>query len=209
MTPPAPNPITGTDIAFSGVTDDEMTITVSNVSDAGGSTPVEYLFTGVTGAGVPSSSWQTSNVYNPTGLTKDTTYGWTVTTRDSVPNAGSASAEFQQATTGVCGDGVTDSDETCDDGAGAPLACTYGDSPPLTQVCNATCDGNTDCTSPEFCGDGVLQAGQSEECDDGNTTPGDGCSATCTTEAVSPPVLTNGGGGSGGLLPNDSGLIPN
>jgi len=32
------------------------------------------------------------------------------------------------------------------------------------------------------CGDGVLQAG--EECDDGNTADGDGCSATCTTEAV-------------------------
>ncbi len=32
------------------------------------------------------------------------------------------------------------------------------------------------------CGDGVLQA-IGEECDDKNTTPGDGCSATCTVEA--------------------------
>ena len=31
------------------------------------------------------------------------------------------------------------------------------------------------------CGDGVLQA-IGEECDDKNTTPGDGCSATCTVE---------------------------
>jgi cysteine-rich repeat protein len=31
------------------------------------------------------------------------------------------------------------------------------------------------------CGDGVVEG--SEQCDDGNTTSGDGCSATCTTEA--------------------------
>lgn len=31
------------------------------------------------------------------------------------------------------------------------------------------------------CGDGVLGAG--EECDDGNTAPGDGCSTTCTVES--------------------------
>jgi len=37
------------------------------------------------------------------------------------------------------------------------------------------------------CGDGVVDDG--EQCDDGNTTPGDGCSATCTVE------ITAGGGG--------------
>ena len=39
--------------------------------------------------------------------------------------------------------------------------------------------GSETCLS-HFCGDGVLDAG--EECDDGNTVNGDGCSATCTTE---------------------------
>jgi cysteine-rich repeat protein len=43
------------------------------------------------------------------------------------------------------------------------------------------------------CGNGVLQSG--EECDDGNTVSGDGCSSTCTTEAVTPPVTPPGGGG--------------
>ena len=33
---------------------------------------------------------------------------------------------------------------------------------------------------PLVCGDGELDAG--ETCDDGNTTPGDGCSAGCQTE---------------------------
>ena len=36
------------------------------------------------------------------------------------------------------------------------------------------------------CGDGVVEG--SEQCDDGNTTSGDGCSATCTSE----PVCGNG-----------------
>lgn len=45
------------------------------------------------------------------------------------------------------------------------------------------------CVLP-FCGDGKLDPG--EECDDGNTTDGDGCSAVCTNECVPvdrPPVI--------------------
>jgi cysteine-rich repeat protein len=34
----------------------------------------------------------------------------------------------------------------------------------------------------DICGDGIV--GASESCDDGNTTPGDGCSATCQLEPV-------------------------
>ncbi len=37
------------------------------------------------------------------------------------------------------------------------------------------------CLPPGVCGDG--KAGLGESCDDGNTTPGDGCSATCQIEA--------------------------
>ncbi|MFP2912874.1 Ig-like domain-containing protein, partial [Pyxidicoccus sp. 3LFB2] len=55
------------------------------------------------------------------------------------------------------------------------------------------------------CGDGV-QAG-SEACDDGNTTPGDGCSATCTVELPdstppAAPVIT--GPTQGAVLSNPS-----
>jgi cysteine-rich repeat protein len=32
------------------------------------------------------------------------------------------------------------------------------------------------------CGDGILQSGCNEECDDGNNVSGDGCSATCQLE---------------------------
>ena len=37
-----------------------------------------------------------------------------------------------------------------------------------------------------YCGDGTLD--ESEECDDGNTEDGDGCSASCLLEEVIPPV---------------------
>jgi len=59
----------------------------------------------------------------------------------------------------VCGDGVQEGIEGCDDGNTAP-----GDG------CDESC-------ILEVCGNGVLQDG--EECDDGNTAPGDGCDGGC------------------------------
>jgi len=44
------------------------------------------------------------------------------------------------------------------------------------------------------CGDGVVQASKNEACDDGNTTAGDGCSATCTIEPLA-SFSFNGGAG--------------
>src|SRR5690242_18073018 len=46
---------------------------------------------------------------------------------------------------------------------------------------------------PATCGNGQIDPG--EQCDDGNTTSGDGCSATCQTE----PTMGGGGGGGGGM----------
>ena len=45
---------------------------------------------------------------------------------------------------------------------------------------------------PPVCGDGNLDAG--EQCDDGNTVNGDGCSANCTTETPPPPPPSCGDG---------------
>ena len=41
----------------------------------------------------------------------------------------------------------------------------------------------TICNPVLFCGDGIVNT-PDEECDDGNATPGDGCSATCNQEAL-------------------------
>ena len=59
----------------------------------------------------------------------------------------------------VCGNSVTESAETCDDGN-----TEDGDG------CSALCQ-------LEVCGDGIMQAGAGEACDDGNATDGDGCTA--------------------------------
>ena len=45
----------------------------------------------------------------------------------------------------------------------------------------------TNCVVIDYCGDGKLDVQQGEECDDGNNTGGDGCSATCQDEPTPPP----------------------
>ncbi|MCB9753846.1 MAG: DUF4215 domain-containing protein [Myxococcales bacterium] len=67
-----------------------------------------------------------------------------------------------EVTTGsepVCGDGVIEGDEACDEGGSSPR-----------------CDD--DCTLPA-CGDGLLNALAGEACDDGNDIDDDACSNTC------------------------------
>ncbi|WP_426750412.1 DUF4215 domain-containing protein [Myxococcus sp. Y35] len=67
----------------------------------------------------------------------------------------------------LCGNGVIDLGEACDDGVNNNGA--YGG-------CTRTCQ-----LAPR-CGDTVVQEHEGEECDDGNTTSRDGCSETCRLE---------------------------
>lgn len=75
----------------------------------------------------------------------------------------------------ICGNGVVESGEECEDGN-----TTDGDG------CSSSClreGGDVIGT----CGDGVLDrssAGAGEDCDDGNTADGDGCSALCLNEGA-------------------------
>ena len=61
----------------------------------------------------------------------------------------------------VCGNGIVETGEDCDDGNTAS-----GDG------CSASCESE----SGPVCGNGAVEG--TEECDDGNTANGDGCSAT-------------------------------
>jgi cysteine-rich repeat protein len=66
--------------------------------------------------------------------------------------------------TAVCGDGVKDDGEECDDGN---VVAHDG--------CSATCT-----IEVPVCGNGYVEAG--ETCDDGNLVNGDGCSSACACE---------------------------
>jgi cysteine-rich repeat protein len=77
----------------------------------------------------------------------------------------------------VCGDGIRDSIEVCDDGnASAGDGCS-GDCQVVEPGYRCTVPGMR-CTPT--CGDGMVKG--SETCDDGNRDEGDGCSRFCLTE---------------------------
>jgi cysteine-rich repeat protein len=128
----------------------------------------------------------------------------------------------------MCGNGVVEGDETCDDGNamggdGCSVVCMF------EAVCGdmqvgpgETCDdGNMmagDGCGPtcllEGCGDGVKQG--RETCDDGNTVGGDGCSDQCVLDYLHVFVTKTGYSGAlGGVLGADmvcqkeaEGLLP-
>jgi cysteine-rich repeat protein len=75
------------------------------------------------------------------------------------------SAAACQTPQAVCGDGIVEAGEVCDDGN-----TTSGDG------CSA------DCQSDETCGNGIIDAIKGEVCDDGNVFAHDGCDSTCAPE---------------------------
>ena len=111
------------------------------------------------------------------------------------PDTGRMDAGPRDARVPVCGDGIFDPMEQCDDGNTTPgdgcdgmcrreMYCGDGNVD-SDEVCddgnNRSGDGcRSDCRSNETCGNGVRDVVTGERCDDGNTTDGDGCSADCT-----------------------------
>jgi cysteine-rich repeat protein len=95
---------------------------------------------------------------------------WTCTSDQEivpeVPGTGRVIKLVLRDRVGVCGDGIAQLGEACDDGNTADC-----------DGCSATCGLETGC------GDGVRCG--AEACDDGNTASCDGCSATCAVEAGS------------------------
>ncbi|MFA6098649.1 MAG: DUF4215 domain-containing protein [Patescibacteria group bacterium] len=97
----------------------------------------------------------------------------------------------------TCGNDITETPEECD---GNSQSCTTAQGYAGSQNCNmpirdaftitsavqSYCTWNP-CITQEFCGDNTING--TEQCDDGNTVDGDGCSAACTTEAPTCPNL--------------------
>jgi cysteine-rich repeat protein len=94
------------------------------------------------------------------------------------------------AAAAVCGDGLVEGFEECDDhgaasGDGCSAVC-------MKELCGdgivqaglgEQCDGpgcKPDCSGASSCGDGKLDPG--EACDDGNLAPNDGCGSSCELE---------------------------
>jgi len=91
----------------------------------------------------------------------------------------------------ICGDGLVDFTEQCD---------VPGETGEYSEtIVGRQCD--VDCTFGPYCGDGILQSTFGEECDDGNNTDNDFCSATCKVENAG----FGGGGRSGGGGGNSGG----
>ncbi len=90
----------------------------------------------------------------------------------TVCRAAADQCDAAETCTGVSGtcpiDGSAPDGTVCNDAN----ACTFAD-----QCVVGVCSGNSN-----VCGDGTVQGGCGETCDDGNTDPGDGCSATCVLE---------------------------
>ncbi len=83
---------------------------------------------------------------------------------DGAPRVNGPAVDAGADETTICGNGVQEPTEACDDG---------------NLVDGDGCDSN--CT-PTGCGNGVVTAG--EACDDGNVAGGDCCDATCAYEAA-------------------------
>ena len=81
----------------------------------------------------------------------------------------------------ACGNGILEEGEVCDDGDTVTNVCDYGQTE--CTVCAADCTEQPGDTS--FCGDTSVDAANGEECDDGNTVDGDGCSSLCLVEVSS------------------------
>ena len=81
----------------------------------------------------------------------------------------------------VCGDGVVEGDEACDDGTTTGLGGCSSDCSLVEPGYNCPPTGGACLQHPSpSCGDGHRDPG--EQCDDGNMTSGDGCSEMCFVE---------------------------
>ncbi len=101
----------------------------------------------------------------------------------------------------TCGNGVVEpaNDEFCDDGNtattdGCDDSCLkeLGESCTASDECASTvCDtvGSNTCELVATCGNGVVEPGEGEACDDGAAADGDGCSSLCLLEEGSACTL--------------------
>lgn len=90
--------------------------------------------------------------------------------------------EGSRFVTAICGNGgAPESGESCEKENGGPWPALGCDAKTCLHVGTKVCSG--DAQQAGCCGNAKVEAG--EDCDDGNSAPGDGCSAKCLAEGSS------------------------
>jgi len=107
----------------------------------------------------------------------------------------------------LCGNGMLDLGEQCDDGNEDNCdACQNNCQPHVLECGNGCLDSGEECDDDntvsedgcsaacalEFCGDGVTQPGLGESCDDANLVDDDGCDSNCTPTGCGNGIVTSG-----------------
>ncbi len=130
------------------------------------------LFT-VTGVGCYNDTHIVAVDPTTTGLTDAATSGWSCSVHEAMDSFPSSFLPMIIALDPVGGPPFPGSMSFADGSHGVPYVLARGET-----------------LSPVACGNGILEP--PEECDDGNVTNGDGCSAACKIEKPKGPVCGNG-----------------
>ena len=154
----------------------------------------------MTSTGEPGTSGAPTT--GPSTTTGTPTTGMSATGTSDPTTGGSTTSGTTGAPDPVCGDGVVDPGEQCDDGPNngpgkacnamcQANACGDGDVGPDEQCDDGADNGDTnscklDCTN-NVCGDGKV--GPGEGCDDGNQVDDDECSNTCVPASCGDGVV--------------------
>jgi cysteine-rich repeat protein len=150
----------GTLLVIGCTGDDQTTDTAASATDSDTEGTVSNSTNTTPGTTTASTSVSGTDTMSGTGTDSD---GTSTTMTSGESETDTAGTDTDSA---VCGDGVVDGGEQCDDGESNGTE-------------ESTC--NDDCTLKDaVCGNGVEEVG--EECDDGNNDDGDGCAADCTIE---------------------------
>lgn len=97
-----------------------------------------------------------------------------------LPSVAFAVSVPSRVTISICGDAVVNAGELCDEGVTGNIG-QYASS-----TAERKCAPGCQAFGP-YCGDDILQVRFTEQCDDGNNTSGDLCTAACIEELPVPP----------------------
>ncbi len=173
-----------------------------SADSSSGETTGDEVTSQPTSGGEASTGSDLTSTGSEESLGGTSTSGDTSSSSDGSTSTGTEESSSSDTGNPVCGDGLVEGSEACDDGnqqsgdgcgADCTLEAVCGNG--VLEIGELCDDGNNndgdgcsaDCQAVEVCGDGVVQF--PEICDDGNNNDGDGCEADCT---LTPPVCGDG-----------------